>query len=165
MLTVRAAPEEKPAPKTPPAAGGEAATKMPQKAGPNELTPPEGRKQAGAADATKPAAAEEKKEETPKGRYIRQVTGQVEKKWHAYRKAKQKDLTYGALKVVFYVTKQGKVEGLRVINDKDSNAMLTELTLQAIRDAEIPPMPDDVIPLLPKDDLERLKIEYDVLIY
>ena len=47
----------------------------------------------------------------------------------------------------------------------DSNPLHTEFTLQAIKDAEIPPMPADVIPLLPKNDRERLKIQYDVLIY
>lgn len=104
-------------------------------------------------------------EESPKGRYIRQVTGQVEKKWHIYRLLRRDGVTYGSLEVVFYVNKRGKVEGLRVVNDKDSNPILTGFTLQAIRDAQIPPMPADVIPLLPMNDQERLKIEYNVLIY
>jgi hypothetical protein len=47
----------------------------------------------------------------------------------------------------------------------DSHPMLAELTLQAIKDAEIPAMPADVIPLLPKNDRERLKIQYDAAIY
>ncbi|MBE2284334.1 MAG: hypothetical protein IAE77_12835 [Prosthecobacter sp.] len=104
-------------------------------------------------------------EESPKGRYIRQVTGQVEKKWHIYRLLRRDGVTYGSLEVVFYVNKRGKVEGLRVVNDKDSNPILTGFTLQAIRDAQIPPMPADVVPLLPMNDQERLKIEYNVLIY
>jgi outer membrane biosynthesis protein TonB len=111
---------------------------------------------------TKDYLAEDK---TPKGRYTRQVTGQVEKKWHIYRLLRRKGVTYGSLKVVFYVNKMGKVENLHVVDDKESNPILTEFTLQAIRDAEIPPMPADVIPLLPKNDRERLKVEYNVLIY
>ncbi len=104
-------------------------------------------------------------EESPKGRYIRQVTGQVEKKWHLYRLLRRDGVTYGSLAVTFYVNKKGKVEQLRIVNDKESNPILTGFTLQAIRDAEIPPIPTDVIPALPMNDQERLKIEYNVLIY
>jgi hypothetical protein len=57
------------------------------------------------------------------------------------------------------------VEGLRVVNAKESNPVLTELTVRAIQDAEIPPMPANVIPSLPMNDQERLKIDYDALIY
>ena len=104
-------------------------------------------------------------EETPKGRYIRQVLGQVEKKWHIYRLLRRDGVTYGSLEIIFYVNKKGKVENLRVINDKESNPILTSFTLQAIKDAEIPTMPADVIPSLPMNDQGRLKIEYNVLIY
>ena len=41
----------------------------------------------------------------------------------------------------------------------------TKLTLRAIKDAEIPAMPADVIPMLPKNDRERLKIHYDAVNY
>ena len=75
-----------------------------------------------------------------------------------------KDVSAGSLKAEFYVNKNGKVEGLRVIDDKKSNKVLTEFTLQAIKDADIPRMPVDVLPLLPMNDPERLKIEYNVLI-
>ena len=113
----------------------------------------------------KALAVEDDEPETPKGRYIRQVVGLVEKKWHAYRLKRRDSVTYGSLKLAFYVNKMGKVEKLHVIDDKKSNEVLTEFTLQAIRDAEIPPMPADVIPLLPMNDRERLKVEYNVLIY
>jgi|GEM_PF-3329158 len=127
-----------------------------------ELNMLRGTRSSSPVPATMPPVAEDK---TPKGRYIRLVTSQVEKKWHIYRLLRRDGVTYGSLQVVFYVNKIGKVEDLRVVNDKDSNRILTAFTLQAIRDAEIPPMPADVIPLLPKNDRGRLKIEYNVLIY
>jgi outer membrane biosynthesis protein TonB len=105
-----------------------------------------------------------KADKTARGRYYWQVIEQVEKKWKDYRQQRSKDVSAGSLKVEFYVNKKGKVEGLRVIDDKKSNPLLTEITLQAIKDAEIPPMPADVIPLLPKDDPERLKIEYNAVV-
>lgn len=102
---------------------------------------------------------------TPLDRYYRKVTGQVEKKWNIYLHLRRDGLTKGYLQLVFYVNKKGKVEGLKVINDKESTPLLTEITLRAIKDAKIPPMPADVIPLLPVEDRERLKIQYDALIY
>ena len=104
-------------------------------------------------------------EASPKGRYIRAVTSQVEKKWHLYRVLKRESVTFGSLKVVFYVNRKGKVEDLRIVNDRESNPLLSEFTVRAIRDAEIPPMPQDVIDILPVLDKQRLKIEYNVLIY
>ncbi|MGV3661359.1 MAG: hypothetical protein ACO1TE_14320 [Prosthecobacter sp.] len=104
-------------------------------------------------------------EESPKGRYIRQVTGQVEKKWHLYRLLRRDGVTAASLEITFYVNKKGKVEDLRIVNDKESNPVLTGFTLQAIKDAEIPPMPAEVLPSLPMNDQERLKVEYNVLIY
>lgn len=103
--------------------------------------------------------------ESPKGRYYRLVTGAVEKKWLSYSRLRRDGLTYGRLKIVFFVTKKGKVEDLRIVDDKESNSILTGFTLQAIKDADIPRMPADVIPSLPMNDPERLKIEYNVLIY
>ena len=101
---------------------------------------------------------------TPLERYYKKVTGEVERKWRIYLKLRPGVLTEGYLKLVFYVNKMGKVEDLRILDDKASNPLLTEITLRAIQDAEIPRMPVEVMPLLPKNDPERLKIEYDALI-
>ncbi len=113
----------------------------------------------------KPRTLEPKEDDSPKGRYMRLVTKTVEKKWQVYLHLRQDGMTQGHLKLVFYVNKKGRVEGLKVVSDKDSTPQLTALTVQAILDAELPPMPAEVIPLLPKDDPERLKIEYNVLVY
>jgi hypothetical protein len=104
-------------------------------------------------------------ENSPKGRYIRLVTQAVEKKWHLYRVMRIKEVSYSELKVLFYVNKEGKVEDLQTVDDKKSNQLLKDITLMAIRDAEIPPMPKQVHELLPAVDKQRLKIEYNVLIY
>lgn len=102
-------------------------------------------------------------EETPMGRYMRSVTSQVEKKWHTYRRRNMGDVTFGSLKLEFYVTQDGRSEGLRIISDpRNADPMMADFTLQAIRDAEIPPIPDDLIPML---EAGRMRIEYDVLIY
>jgi outer membrane biosynthesis protein TonB len=102
---------------------------------------------------------------TPLERYYRRVTQAVEKKWHFYLEMQMEGVTYGRVKVDFYVNKKGKVEDPLVVDDKDSYRALTLSTLRAIKDAEIPPMPADLIPLLPVEDRERLKIQYDALIH
>lgn len=105
-----------------------------------------------------------KVDDSPKGRYIRLVIQVVERKWHSYLRLRH-DMKEGVLELVFYVNRKGAVESLKVVNDKKSTQALTELTLRAVKDAEIPPMPADVIPLLPKEDKGRLKIEFNVLLY
>lgn len=104
-------------------------------------------------------------EGSPKGKYIRAVTSQVEKKWHLYRALRRDMVSPGSLQVEFYVNAKGKVENLRIVNDRESNALLSEFTVRAIRAAEIPPMPREVQDMLPIMDKQRLKIEYNVLIY
>jgi outer membrane biosynthesis protein TonB len=156
---------QKPIPKALPVLDDEPVTRTTRNQDPNAFTPFTRTAQTKGTISNRGSEASVDAEETPKGRYIRQVTGQVEKKWHIYRLLRRDGVTYGSLQVVFYVNKKGKVESLRVINSKESNPILTDFTLQAIKDAEIPPMPADVIPTLPMNDQERLKVEYNVLIY
>lgn len=102
-------------------------------------------------------------EETPMGRYMRAVTSQVEKKWHIYRRARMDAVTFGSLKLEFYVRPDGSAEDLRIISDpRNADPQMADFTLQAIQDADIPPIPQDLVPVL---EAGRMRIEYDVLIY
>lgn len=101
--------------------------------------------------------------ETPMGKYMRTVTSAVEKKWHFYRRQRADAVSYGNLKLRFFVTKSGKPVDLQIVSDpKEADPRMTDFTLQSILEAEIPPIPPDLVPML---DDERLEIEYDVLIY
>jgi outer membrane biosynthesis protein TonB len=98
---------------------------------------------------------------TPTGKFMRQVTGTVERQWHAlFAKLNKEGLAAGYLKVSFIVNKQGKPEDLKFI-EKTGDPRLDDLTLQAILSAQIPPIPAELLPLL---DNERLLVEYDILI-
>lgn len=156
---------QQPIPKALPVMEAEPVTRTTPNQDPNAFTPFTRTTQTKGTISNRGTQAAVDAEESPKGRYIRQVTGQVEKKWHIYRLLRRDGVTYGSLEIVFYVNKKGKVEDLKVVNDKESNPILTNFTIQAIRDAEIPPIPADVLPLLPMNDQERLKVEYNVLIY
>lgn len=102
-------------------------------------------------------------EETPMGRYMRAVTSQVEKKWHIYRRQRMDAVTFGSLKLEFFVEPDGTADDLRIISDpRNADPRMADFTLQAIQDADIPPIPEDLIPIL---EGGRMRIEYDVLIY
>ncbi|MDI1313261.1 hypothetical protein [Prosthecobacter sp.] len=158
-------PQEKPIPKALPVVEDEAVTRTTKNQDPNAYTPFTRKQETKGSISNRGKVASVDAADTPLGRYYRQVTGQVEKKWHVYLHLRRDGATPGYLKIVFYVNKKGKVEGLRVVNAKESNPILTELTVRAIQDAEIPPMPANVLPSLPMNDQERLKIDYDALIY
>jgi hypothetical protein len=87
----------------------------------------------------------------------------VEKKWHIYRRKYADAVTFGNVKLRFYVTKVGDAEDFDILSDaKEADPRMTDFTLRAIRDAEIPPIPLDLLPML---DNERFEVEYDVIIY
>lgn len=102
-------------------------------------------------------------EGTPLGKYTRQVTGAVEKKWHLYVRLGKDSVTFGRVRFRFYVDKKGIPQDLKILSDaKDADPRMRELTLRAILDAQIPPIPPDLLPSL---DDGRVKIEYEAIIY
>ncbi len=158
-------PPQKPIPKALPVLDDEVVTRTTPNQDANAFTPFTRTAQTKGSIANRGNAPSVDAEGTPMGRYIRQVTGMVDKKWHHYCMLRRDGVTYGHLEIVFYVNKKGKVEDLRVINSKESNPVLTGLTLRAIMDAEIPPIPKEVLPSLPMNDPGRLKMEYNALVY
>lgn len=100
---------------------------------------------------------------TPRGIYMRQVTGAVEQKWHRYVRLARDSVTFGRVKFRFYVDRNGTPQDLRILSDaRDADPRMREITLRAILDADIPPIPDE---LLPELEDGRLKIEYDAIVY
>jgi hypothetical protein len=101
--------------------------------------------------------------ETPVGRYMRTVTGAVEKKWHTLRRRNADAVTFGNLRLRFYVMPNGRVEPPQILSDRsEADPRMIDFTLQAVLEAEIPPIPEELLPML---DQQRLEVEYDVLIY
>lgn len=158
-------PPQKPIPKALPVTDDEPVTRTTPHQDPNAFTPFTRKSQTKGTVATRGLTSSVDAADTAVGRYSRQVTGQIEKKWHLYLHLRRDGATYGNLDIVFYVNKTGKVEGLRIVNDKESNTVLTELTVRAIQDAEIPPIPPEVIREIPEEDHGRFKVNYDVHIY
>jgi len=102
-------------------------------------------------------------EATPLGIYMRQVQGAVQKKWHQYVHLGKDAVTFGRVRFHFFVDRRGTPQDLKILSDaRDADPRMRELTLRSILDAEIPPIPAD---LLPKLDDGRVKIEYEAIIY
>ncbi|MCB1235503.1 MAG: hypothetical protein KDM91_10560 [Verrucomicrobiae bacterium] len=100
-------------------------------------------------------------EESTLGKYKKAVTQAVERQWHRYRESNGSFVTYGSLKVKFRVTRDGKVRNLKLVKS-DSNTVMTEFTLRAVMDADIPAMSDDVARILGDTGLE---ITYEMIVY
>ncbi|MCW0217900.1 MAG: hypothetical protein OJI67_06230 [Prosthecobacter sp.] len=102
-------------------------------------------------------------EATPLGIYMRQVTDAVGKKWHLYVQLGKDSVTFGRVRFRFYVDKKGTPQDLKILSDaRDADPRMRELTLRAILDAQIPPIPADLLTTL---DDGRVKIEYEAIIY
>ena len=157
-------PQEKPIPKALPVVEDEAVKRTTKNPDPNAFMPYTRRSETKGTIANRGLEDSVDAKSTPLGRYYRQVTGQIERKWHQYLRLRGDARHPGFIEVRFYINKKGKVEGLRVTDEKYSNPLLTEVTVRAIQDAEIPPIPTDVLPLLPEEDEGRFKMNYNGLI-
>lgn len=98
---------------------------------------------------------------TPVGRYMRQVTSAIEKKWHQYRLERADAVEPGKMALRFYVNKNGKIEDLEFLF-KEANPLMEDFTIEAILKANIPPIPKDLLLIL---DKERLPMEYNIVIH
>jgi hypothetical protein len=100
-------------------------------------------------------------EETPLGKYKKSVRDAISEKWHRYKQENADLVSWGILKVQFNVDREGKVNQLQITKN-EANATLAEFSLKAIRDARVPPMPDDVARSV---GAQGLIIHYDIIIY
>lgn len=98
---------------------------------------------------------------TPTGKYIAEVTREIERHWRAEVDAHREFVTYANLRVNFSIDRRGKIHDLHITR-AEANAVIKDFTLSAILDAEIPPIPDDLWNTL---EAEQIEMNYDVVIY
>jgi outer membrane biosynthesis protein TonB len=90
---------------------------------------------------------------TPKGRFEKAVQDAVGSRWYYYVRERGDLINIGTVEIRFYVRPDGKVEGVHVIRNS-SNETLASTSLQSIIEADIPPMPAELAPLLTEDRME-----------
>jgi hypothetical protein len=100
--------------------------------------------------------------DTPMGRYMRKVTAAIEKEWNRKRVTKSDFVTYGNIRLKFFVDHAGKVRELRIDNPDKANPVMQDFTLSAVLEAPIPPIPKNLLSDLTDG---RLPVTYDIIIY
>jgi hypothetical protein len=100
-------------------------------------------------------------EATEMGRYKKSVNDVIKQRWHRYRQDRGADVSWGVLKLRFRVDANGRVSALTVVENKADTA-LVELSMRAIVDSKLPPMPAAVATEVGSEGLE---IQYDIIIY
>jgi outer membrane biosynthesis protein TonB len=90
---------------------------------------------------------------TPLGRYEKFVFDAIGSRWYASVQ-KQLDLfSIGTTRIVFQVDRSGRIKNLKVI-ENTSNELFANICIQAVQEAKVPAMSDDLAATLPPEGLE-----------
>jgi outer membrane biosynthesis protein TonB len=90
---------------------------------------------------------------TPQGRFQKAVEDAVGSLWYYFVSQRSDLLSIGTVRIEFVVNSRGEVVSARVVSNS-SNETLATCSLQSIREAKIPPMPEELVPLVPERGLE-----------
>ena len=97
---------------------------------------------------------------TPLGRYKKQVSDAIGSRWYYHVNSQMGLLNIGTVEIRFQVLPDGKVKSPRVISNS-SNESFASVSLAAVIQAEIPPIPPELVGLLENG---RLEIDYSFTI-
>ena len=90
---------------------------------------------------------------TPLGRYEKEVEDAIGMLWYQLGEQHMDAVAPGSIKMHFTVSRSGKVESVRVLSGRQ-NSVLADITVEALTEAPIPPIPSEVADLLPGGELE-----------
>jgi TonB family protein len=97
---------------------------------------------------------------TPLGRYKKMLSDAIGSRWYFYVTEQLGLLNVGTMEVRFVVRENGKVERVQVLRNS-SNESFAACTVRAIMEADIPPIPKELVPML---EGNRIEIEYSFTI-
>jgi hypothetical protein len=97
--------------------------------------------------------------ETPFGRYHRKLSNLIGSRWKLYLEEHPKDI--GDVTIHVKLDTAGKVVATRVVANHSLDD-LADLSIRAIRESELPPVPDDLAPMLRNGKLE---IDFNFNVY
>ena len=98
---------------------------------------------------------------TPLGRYQKAVTDAIGSRWYYYMKSKIDLVSIGTAQIEAEVDQNGKVQKLRVVSN-NANEAFANICLQSFQEAQIPPIPPDLVAALPEG---RLPIDISFTTY
>lgn len=97
---------------------------------------------------------------TPLGRYKKALADAIGSRWYYYVNNQIGLLNIGTVEIRFVVMPDGKVRDIKVLSNS-SNESFASVSVSAIVEAEIPPIPEDVAKLLANG---RIEIDYSFTI-
>ena len=98
---------------------------------------------------------------TPLGVFKKQISEAIGSRWHYYIKQRNDLVTVGLARVTFFVTKDGRIQDVRVINNS-SNDIFAFACKQSILEAELPAAPAEAFEAM-KDG--RMEITFTFNLY
>jgi outer membrane biosynthesis protein TonB len=90
---------------------------------------------------------------TPLGRYQKIVADSIGSRWYTFVNEKRDLITIGTLRLGFTIDRSGKVKKLK-ITENSSNEAFANVCVQAVLEAHLPPIPEEVAASLPPEGLE-----------
>lgn len=101
---------------------------------------------------------------TPLGRYEKIMKDAIGSRWYSNIERRGEMANVGTVVVHFFVDRSGRIDPATVkVLQNTSNETLAEISLQAILDAKLPPIPDDVADTLPPQGLEVGPLQFSVI--
>ena len=89
---------------------------------------------------------------TPLGKYQKIVSDAIGSRWYYYMKERMDLVSIGTAHVEAEVDAKGKIKNLRVLSN-DANEAFANICLQSFQEAQIPPIPPDLVGALPDGKL------------
>jgi TonB family protein len=89
---------------------------------------------------------------TPLGRYQKIIYDAVGSRWHALVDSNRDRINIGTVHVAFYVDPGGRITKLKIL-ENTSDESFSNLCLQSVQDAKLPPIPQDIAATLPSEGL------------
>lgn len=98
---------------------------------------------------------------TPLGRYQKAVSDAIGSRWYSYMKSKLDLVSVGTAVVSAEVDPRGQVTNLRVVSNS-ANEAFANVCLQSFQEAEIAPIPPDLVATLPDG---KMQLEFTFTTY
>ena len=92
---------------------------------------------------------------TPLGRYQKAVEDAIGMLWYQFTEERMDVLAAGEVKLHFFIDRAGRVQSLTVSSGK-ANGALADISIQAVNEAPLPPIPPDIV-----QTLDGGRLEYD----
>lgn len=98
---------------------------------------------------------------TPLGRYEKILKDAIGSRWYSYLQRGEM-ANIGTVRVHFFVDRSGRIKNLK-ITENTSNETFANICLQAVQDAQLPPIPEDLARTLPSEGLEIEQLGFSII--